>query len=333
MSDALHPKVWDGVELMKTSFPEPRYAVPGLIPEGLTLLCSTPKFGKSWWALGVCLDIARGGSALGSIDVERGESLYLALEDTPRRLRSRLLKLLDGTAMPPGLNLVTEWSPELRLEPVRRHLSTNPDTRLVVVDVLAKTRPIGITGESIYNADYRTAGEWKSLADEFGVAVVVVHHTRKAGSEDFLDTVSGTNGLAGAADAIIVMRRSRGSADAEMHLTGRDVREAKFAMRFDEDLGAWNLLEGPAEVHALPETRRRIVTLLADGQPRTPKQIAEALDVTHENVKKTCQRMLEADQLDAAEGYYTLSPLSPLSPEEPGERDTGDRRDTPEGGV
>lgn len=74
-----------------------------------------------------------------------------------------------------------------------------------------------------------------------------------------------------------------------------------------------------------PDTRRRIAELLADGAPRTPKQIADALDgLTYENVKKACQRMLDADQLDAAEGYYTLSPMSPLSPD----RDSGDTRDT-----
>ncbi|MCB0978947.1 MAG: AAA family ATPase [Acidimicrobiales bacterium] len=316
------PKVWSGRELMSTSFPEPRYAVPGIIPEGLTLLCSTPKFGKSWLCLSLCLSIARGERALDKVPVDRGESLYLALEDTPRRLKSRLSKLLDGKAMPDGLHLVTEWSPELRLEQVRQHLRDHPDTRLVVVDVLAKTRPIVVTSESTYSADYRAAGEWKTLADEFGVAVVVVHHTRKAGSEDFLDTVSGTNGLAGAADAIIVMRRSRGSADAEMHLTGRDVREATYAMRFDDETGAWKLLDGPASDYSTTDERRRILTALREHGPATPKTIAERTGISHDTVKHLVRKMVDADQLDTdgsgtyftrpGEGVHSVHSVHPL---------------------
>ena len=328
MTDAatIYPKVWSATELMGTSFPEPKFAVPGIIPEGLTLLCATPKFGKSWFVLAAGIAVANGGDAFGKVKVDPGPVLYLALEDTPRRLKGRLRMLLDGGPVPEGLNIVTDWDPVVGMDMVNHYLETNPDTRMVVVDVLAKTRPPAINGENLYNADYRAAAAWKDIADEHGIAVVVVHHTRKAASEDFLDAVSGTQGLAGAADAVIVLRRTRGSADAELLLTGRDVIEATFAMRFDTQSGNWALLDGPAEVHALPDTRRRIAELLGDHQPRTPKQIAEVLDgISYDLVKKTCQRMLDADQLDNAEGYYTLSPLSPLSPQ----RDGGDTRDTP----
>ena len=40
----------------------------------------------------------------------------------------------------------------------------------------------------------------KEIADEYGVAVLLLHHTRKATADDFLDSVSGTHGLAGAAE-------------------------------------------------------------------------------------------------------------------------------------
>ena len=35
-------------ELMAFEFPEARWAVPGIIPEGVTLLAGKPKQGKSW---------------------------------------------------------------------------------------------------------------------------------------------------------------------------------------------------------------------------------------------------------------------------------------------
>src|SRR6266540_3999994 len=75
---------------------EPRFAVDGLIPEGLAFMCGAPKLGKSWMALGLSIAVAAGGRALSAVQVERGEALYLALEDSPRRLQSRLRMLLAG---------------------------------------------------------------------------------------------------------------------------------------------------------------------------------------------------------------------------------------------
>src|SRR5687768_6732745 len=94
--------------LMSLTFAEPRWAVPGLIPEGLFLLAARPKLGKSWLMLSLAIAVANGGRALGQVKVERGEVLYLALEDTARRLQSRLFTMLeDATDPPAGLYLHT----------------------------------------------------------------------------------------------------------------------------------------------------------------------------------------------------------------------------------
>ena len=88
-------------------------------------------------------------------------------------------------------------------------------------------------------------------------------------------------------------------------------------MLFDAAEGAWSFLEGPAEDYALGETRRRILVHLRAAGPATPKAIAEALGIDHENAKKTCQRMSDDAQLgtDGSGAYNPLSPASPLSPE------------------
>lgn len=80
-----------------------------------------------------------------------------------------------------------------------------------MLDTLGKVMPEARVGESAYQRDYRIGGRLKRIADEWpGLAVVVVHHDRKAAAEDFVDSVSGTNGLAG-------HRRGRGrSNDARM---------------------------------------------------------------------------------------------------------------------
>ena len=72
-----------------------------------------------------------------------------------------------------------------------------------------------------------------------GAALLVVHHTRKLDSADFVDSVSGTQGLAGAADYVLVLKRQRHSTDATLAVTGRDVPEAEYAPLSHD--GRWTL--------------------------------------------------------------------------------------------
>lgn len=295
---------WKARDLVETDFPPPRWAVPGIVAEGLTLFAGPPKVGKSWMALGLSLAVASGGHALGKVSVQPGSVLYAALEDTPRRLKQRLLTVIDGGSVPEPLTFWTEW-PDDGANELDQWLGQHPDCRLVVVDVLAKVRGISDPRTSAYESDYAAVTALKNIADKHGIALLALHHVRKAGSEDFVNTVSGTHGLAGAADAILVMTRGRNSADAKLHVTGRDVEEAEYAMDFDATLGAWKLLDGPASDYELGDTRRRILELLRENQPMTPKAIADTLGLTANNTKVTLHRMAEDGQLDRADGYYT----------------------------
>jgi hypothetical protein len=84
------PRIWQADELLLHRFPERRWAVPGLIPEGLSLLAGKPKVGKSWLALTMALGVAHGGRVLGQLAMpEPLGVLYLALEDSPLRLQER----------------------------------------------------------------------------------------------------------------------------------------------------------------------------------------------------------------------------------------------------
>lgn len=300
---------WTADELMAMTFPETRWAVPGVIAEGLNLLAGPPKVGKSWLSLATAIAVAGGGKALEAIPVERGPVLYLALEDTPRRLQSRMRKILGGRPAPRDLTLATSCPtlPQGGEEAIARWLERNPSARMVVIDVFAKVRGTTAPGLSAYDADYAAMGRAKRLADSYGVAVVLVHHVRKMGSDDFLAEVSGTNGLAGAADATLVLKRARGTADGVLHVTGRDVEEAEYAMSFQPAAGVWHLLDGPPEDHTMSDTRAAILRHVRTHPGDTPKAIAEAIGLGYDNVKKTCQRMASDGQLrvDAA-GRYRL---------------------------
>jgi hypothetical protein len=312
---------YTAAELLATDFPAPRYAVPGIVAEGLNFFAGAPKLGKSWLAMGLCISVAGGGRALGVLEVPRGEALYLALEDPPRRLKERLQLALSGAPAPEGLYFETEWPrlPDGGTERLRGWLDDHRDCRLVVIDVFAKVRPILRDRGDRYLADYTAVEPLKGLADEHRVAIVAQHHTRKATADDFLETVSGTHGLAAAADSVLVMRRSRGQADAELSVTGRDVTERDLALRFASEVGTWTLL-GDAEEWVLSETRREILQALRRSAPMSPKQLAESLGRSHEAIKKALQRMAHADQIVAEAGVYKPVPRVPGVPE-------GDQRD------
>ncbi|MGW8846848.1 AAA family ATPase [Streptomyces xiamenensis] len=330
---------WTADELMAADFPEPKWAVPGIIAEGVSLLAGPPKVGKSWLSLGLGLSVAAGGNAFGSVPVDGGPVLYLALEDTPRRLQSRMGKILGTTAAPSGLTLATACPPlpQGGGEAIAQWLERNPDARMVVIGVFAKMRGTSAPGSSAYDADYAAVGHAKRLADHFGVAVVLVHHVRKAASEDFLTEVSGTNGLAGAADATLVLKRSRGQADGVLHVTGRDVDEAEYALHFHSDAGSWQLLDGPATDHTIGDTRAAILRHVRTHPGARPKDIAAAVpEIDADTIRRTCSRMAAAGQLtkDTKGRYYPdhetkhadMSQLSHLSDRPgPGEEPTDER--------
>jgi hypothetical protein len=309
---------WTATELMAAEFPEPRWAVPGILSEGVNLLCGPPKVGKSWLSLGLGLSVAAGGTALENVPVQGGPVLYLALEDTPRRLQSRMGKILDGRPAPAGLTLATQCPPlpQGGTQAIADWLDRNPDARMVVVDVFAKVRGTSAPGASAYDADYAAVGHAKKLADSYGVAVVLVHHVRKAGSDDFLAEVSGTNGLAGAADATLVLKRARGQADGILHVTGRDVDESEHALKFHKDRGSWQLLDGPVSDHTVSDTRAAVLRHVRDNPGVRPKDIAAALpDIDADTIRRYCSRMAEAGQLTKdASGRYAAAQTPDVSP-------------------
>ena len=331
-------------ELMAMDFPEPRFAVPGIIPEGLTVFAGPPKAGKSWFAYNAALAVAAGGLAFGKVPVTSGDVLYLSLEDPPRRLKQRLTIMLAGEPPPDRLTLATacERFPD-GIDRIRKWLTATPDARLVIVDVFAKVRPHTGDKGNQYLADYAAVAPLKALADDHGVAILLLHHVRKMGSEDFVDTISGTNGIAGAADTIMVLKRARNAADGILSITGRDVNEAEHALSFDAAIGTWQLLEGPAAVYDMADTRRKILAAVTEAEGIGPTAIAKATGIALDTIKQTVRRMLDTEppQLDTdGQGHYFppvalshLSPPSPSTPGSPSDSDSGDRSDTPLEGV
>ena len=246
-------------QLLETEFPPPQWIVPDLLVAGLTILAGAPKLGKSWMALALGSAVGCGGAVLGRYRVERRKAVYLALEDTPRRLKARLEKI--GASRDSSLELFTQWrSGAEGIADLDAYLTENSKVKLLMIDTLAKFRGTP-QGDDRYSEDYRAASAIKALADKHEVAIVVIHHVRKMAAEDIMDTVSGSNGLNGAADSTWILTRARGEADASLFITGRDVEEKSLALRFDGESGTWTVL-GDAEEYSQSRERRDVLDVV-----------------------------------------------------------------------
>ena len=225
-------------ELVNTPLSSPGWVVEDLIGVGVTLLVGAPKVGKSWLVLRLAECVSR-GEPLWGFATCGGAVLDLALEDNLPRIQQRLFRLADECSETFHLCVSAPSLADGLLDEVAAFVATHPGTRLVIVDTLQTVRQS--SKKSAYASDYHDVRAFKGLADHFGIAVVLVHHQRKMDDPDPFNTVSGTNGITGAADTTMVLDRKRGEKRAVLRVTGRDVIERELALEFNDC--RWELSE------------------------------------------------------------------------------------------
>ena len=232
------------------------WVVEKILPEGLTILAAPPKFGKSWLVLDLCISVALGRTFLG-FRTEQSGALYLALEDGFRRLQARMASVLEGDEAPKNLHFAISsraLDSGLR-EQIDGFLNTHPNTRLIVVDVLARVRSTANARQKdLYRLDYYDMSVLQEIAQRHRLALVVVHHARKMrDAADVFNAISGTNGIFGGADgAWILQKDSRDCGQTTLHVTGREIAAECFRLTFDNSACRWRML-GAGE-HAKPAT-------------------------------------------------------------------------------
>ena len=132
----------DGETLTTTLLPPVRFVVEDFLPQGLHLLAGASKIGKSWLALWLCLQVAK-GEKVWNFPSRSGDVLYLCLEDNYSRIQSRLLDITDTA--PGNLHFATA-SEKLRCgleQQIQQFLAGHPHTVLVVIDTLQRVRGMG----------------------------------------------------------------------------------------------------------------------------------------------------------------------------------------------
>ena len=292
----------DGYTIYQTDYPPPTFLFDGLLANGLTILAGRPKCGKSWLVLQMALDAARKRALFGRYSVVSAtRALYCGLEEGPGRTHNRLTKLVHA----PDIQLANiEFRYELKTlaeggGTELGGLLANGNFGLVIIDTFM--RLVQANGSrDVMRSEYAEVNQLRELAEKYKTAIVLVHHTRKAGAETGLDTVAGTTGITAACDAVWTLRK-QASGDSILDVTGREMEEQTLALRLEtENEFGWRLLAEGAEV-GMSEQRAEILELLKDEGPMEPSRIAAALRKNAVTVRRLLQKML-ADGVVSKDG-------------------------------
>ncbi len=234
----------NAADLQTKTFDPLRWIVPDYLPEGTTLLGGRPKIGKSWWLLSTAIAVATGGEFLGK-ECEEGDVLALFLEDSDRRLPATGNNIARSTKeqWPARLQYATRW-PLLTdggLDWMREWIGKVRKPRLIIVDILERVRAhANIQKTTQYTADYAALVALQALSTEAQLSIVVSLHQRKQSAEEyFIDTISGTLGLGGAADTILVLAKD--ALGKFIYGRGRDLEEFSISVKQDDHCRWLNL--------------------------------------------------------------------------------------------
>jgi RecA-family ATPase len=297
---------WSVADLLDAEFPEPRWAIPGLIPEGLTIVGGRPKVGKSWLMLQAAISVGTGGIFFDK-PVDRGNVLFVALEDGPRRLQDRIKKMqIPRSAL---ITFERTWKPLQRdgLADLVAELETTP-YRLVVFDTLTRAFP-GLD-QNEQHIISKIMGDIQALAVNRNTAIVFNDHTRKPGSleNDPIDDIMNSTVKTAAADCILALYKVQGKFNLKGR--GRDVEEIDYVLHWDPFTWCWQN-EGNADEIRLTEQMNDILAAMASFGRARLTDIAKATGINKGQVYKLLTKLWTARKIHKEEIgkdiYYEVS--------------------------
>ena len=210
----------------------PRMLIDGILADGLAVMAGDSRIGKSWMVLWLCLQISKGEPVWG-IPTRKTDVVYLALEDREWRIQQRMQELTE--APPENLHFgfsCGQLGSELESQ-IEAVLQDYPSTGLIFIDTLQMIRD-NVSGKvNAYAQDYRDLSSLKKIADNHGICIFLVHHTRKdRDSSNIFNDMTGSTGIMGVADTVMILRKEERFGDAAaLCITGRDVEEKKLKMQ------------------------------------------------------------------------------------------------------
>jgi hypothetical protein len=271
----------------------PDYLVGDLLIRGtVSCVVSKPKVGKSTFARGLCLAVARGVPFLGR-NTRQGSCIYLALEERHEEITADFRAMgAEGT------------------EPIEVHADAAPVSAiLALVDLVRRQRPAlvvidplfrlaHIRDEKAYAEVYAALGPLIDLARETGTHILVTHHSGKSPKVDPIDSPLGSTAIGGAAATTIVLNR-RESYRTVQTVTRIGPGLPETVLSFDPETRLLSVGGTKAEADC-QEIEKAIVEYLEAGGEQAEPEIVEHVEGTNAVKRKALRSLVEKGLVDRA---------------------------------
>jgi RecA-family ATPase len=298
-------------DLIKKPIKDIKWIIPEFIAEGMTLFAGRPKIGKSWFLLQMARAVSNGSAIFNNIACDQGLVHYFALEDGQDRLIRRMKVLAPDDQWNSNFEITTKLpAPDFQkrtLDHVIETMRGRNQPRAVMLDSLTRIRPPNIKGMTQFELEYKTVSELGDISHQFGIAIVLVHHDRKMGALDDMDTFSGTLGLSAGADHLMIMKKD---SDGSVRMKGisRDAGDFDRIMVFDREKLSWSISDKDPTLVFQSEQRQKIISFMRSVNVAVgPDEIARGANMKAANVRQLLRKLVDAEQVsNVAYGAYIL---------------------------
>lgn len=328
--DAAYPHVYWESDARAAELPPVPWRIPGILPLGLTVCAASPKLGKSFLGQQIEHHLSAGMPLFGQVKERLVPSLVIDMEGNYRRtgMRSRVVapdadagdfamiryvhaadKAIRGLPalrdVPAGLERIGWLASylEAALEGGYRFEHVRIDTYRAFLG----SRPREMNA---YDWDERMSRELDALAHRWQISILAMHHTnRREDSDDWLDRVSGSMGVAGGATAAWLLERARGGLEGVLWGVMRDGEDLSLPVVFDA--GVWRLQN--ARVTACQARRqpgscpRAVVDVLTQLGPQPLADLVAAIDFGRDTIRRTLGRLSDDGDVISVDGLWRLT--------------------------
>ena len=272
-------------DILQTEYPEPTWIVPELMTTGLGFLSGKQKIGKSWLSMQLAGAVGSGGRFF-NYKIERGPVLYCALEDTPRRVKSRAQKQHWGNDESVDWMFNDEFERE-----IGNIASGGADNlafwigqrgyKLIIIDTFNRAIGKYFKGGEINDSSIvtRALDRLQMVALRNDASVLIIDHHGKAISNeggDALNDMVGSIAKGGTADFAWSLYRERGKTGARLMINGRDVEEKDMLLNWDREYGIWQY-EGDGSTLKMTLRREELLEFLKKNGRSTLRAIADGV--------------------------------------------------------
>ena len=296
-------------EIMNTEYPPLKWVVPDLIPEGLAMLGGRPKVGKSWLALHIANAVATGGETLGR-QVPQGKVLYVALEDSGRRINDRLHTI--GAAKSKTLFFAEEW-PFLERHGLAllERVIQDEAFDLVILDTF--TRMLEKSDQTNSSEMAAVLGPLQRMTIDYGFSLHILDHHNKLADPDapLSQSLFGSVAKSGVADVLVGLFRKESERQGRLKISGRDVSDLDMVVNLSDENAVWQVTGNAVDVQK--KTNKELVLqavkdLVELSETPSNLTIARHVDMNTGNVNRLLQTLLSEGKIVRGEKKGKIQP-------------------------